>query len=248
MIDESTGGPEAAEATLALEQLWDLQQVDAQLARARAQQAALDDGSALREQLEAAQRDAAESAARLRECQAALRDQELRLETTEAKQKKIEGDLYGGRVSNPKELASLQEDLAALARARDQLEDRILALLDQLEHLKEEAGRSDAAYRTLEQRLSAHLAEYEVARSRLDAEIAALTSQRAERASVLEPRLLKKYEGIAAQESGIGIVAIQQGRCGGCHNAVPLDFVTRVRSGRVVTCERCHRILYVRAA
>jgi len=29
---------------------------------------------------------------------------------------------------------------------------------------------------------------------------------------------------------------------------VPLDFVTRVRDGRLVTCERCYRILYLETA
>jgi len=176
------------------------------------------------------------------------RPRRRRLESTEAKQKKIEGDLYGGRISNPKELASLQDDLAALARTRDPLEDRILALLDQVEGLKEEAAAADAAHRALDRRLAAHLAEYESARARLDAEIGELVSTRAARAAAVEPRLLKRYEGIAAQEGGIGIVAIQNGRCSGCHNTVPLNFVTLAREGRVVICERCRRILYPGAA
>lgn len=245
MMTEPAGQPDAGRV---LAELWTLQQVDSRLTTARAQRAALDDGSALRQEVDAARAAVLSSASRLRECQAALRDYELRLESTEAKQKKIEGDLYGGRVSNPKELTSLQDDLAALARTRDQLEDRILALLDQVETLKEEAASADAAHRALEQRLAAHVAEYEAARARLDIEIDALASQRTACASALEPRLLKKYEGIAAQEGGTGIVAIQGGRCSGCHNTVPLNFVTWTREGRVVTCERCHRILYLGAA
>lgn len=237
-----------ADALQALVDLWTLQQVDDRLAVARARRAALDDGSALRREGEAAKAAAAGAAARLRESQAALRDHELRLETTEAKQKKIEGDLYGGRVSNPKELTSLQDDLAALARTRDQLEDRILALLDQVEGLKEEAAAAEAAHRTLDHRLAAHMADYESARAGLDAEIGDLVSTRAGRAAAVEPRLLKKYEGIAAQEGGVGIVAIQDGRCSGCHNTVPLNFVTLAREGRVVICERCRRILYPGAA
>ena len=237
-----------ADALQALTGLWSLQQVDDRLAAARARRAALDDGSALRREVEAAQAVAAAAASRLRESQAALRDHELRLEGTEAKQKKIEGDLYGGRISNPKELASLQDDLAALARTRDQLEDRVLALLDQVEGLKEEAAAADAAHQALDRRLAAHLAHYESARAGLDAEIGDLVSTRAARAAAVESRLLKRYEGIAAQEGGVGIVAIQHGRCSGCHNTVPLNFVTLAREGRVVICERCRRILYPGAA
>ena len=242
MMTEPAGRPETGRA---LEQLWTLQQLDTGLASARARRATLDDGSALRQEVETIRAAAAAAASRLHECQAALRDHELQLESAEAKQKKIEGDLYGGRISNPKELANLQDDLAALARTRDHLEDRILVLLDQVEALKEEVASAEAAHRAVDQRLAVHMAQYEAARSELDAEIDGLASQRAASAVVVEPRLLKKYEGIAAQESGVGIVAIQNGRCGGCHNTVASNFVTQARDGRVITCERCHRILYV---
>jgi len=242
MMGEAAGEPRTVQA---LEGLWNLQRADSRLALARTKRAALDNGDALREEVEAARGVTEASAARLRQSQAALRDHELQLESTEAKQKKIEGDLYGGRVSNPKELASLQEDLASLARTRDHLEDRILALLDDVEAQKADAASADLAYRALERRLAAHLAEYAAARDRLDTEIEALVTERAGLASAVEPRLLKKYEGIAAQEGGVGIVAIQSEWCGGCRNTVPIDFVTRVREGRVVTCERCHRILYI---
>lgn len=243
-MSEETGG----EPGRALDHLWTLQQVDSKLATARLRRSSLDDGSALRAQVEAASGAAAKATAMLHESQAALKDHELKLASTEAKHKKFEGDLYGGRVSNPKELSSLQEELAALARVRDHLEDRILALLDQVEVAKEEAWSAEAMKTAVDERLGVHLAEYEAARRRLDAEIEGLVSERAARALYVEPRLLRRYEGIAAQEGGVAIVAIQHGLCGGCHNAVPLEFVTRVRDGQLVICERCRRILYLAAA
>jgi uncharacterized protein len=232
----------------ALERLWALQQVDSRLAAARSSRASLDDGSALRAEVETARGGAAAATARLHECQAAIKDHELQLAGTEAKQRKIEGDLYGGRVSNPKELASLQEELTMLARTRDHLEDRILALLDQMEVLREQASTAEAARTTLERRLAAHLAEYEAARGRLDGEVETLTAERSAAAARVDPRLLRRYEGIAAQEGGLGVVPIHNGLCGGCHNALPTDFVARVRGGQIVICERCRRILYFPAS
>jgi uncharacterized protein len=236
---------EASEGLAALAALWAVQQVDLQLAALRAERAALDDGTALREEAETARNAAKDAAARLHAAQATLRDQELQLATTEAKQKKAEGDLYGGRVSNPKELASLEEEIAGFARTRDPLQDSILALFDEVEGLKREAAEREAAAGGLEERLAAHLAAFERERGRIDAEIAARERERAGLAAAVEPRLLKKYEGIAAQEGGVGMVAIVGGFCGGCHNDVPARFVSRVRGGDVVTCERCHRILYL---
>lgn len=235
-------------AGAALDGLWAVQQVDARLLDARGRLAGLDDGTALRAETDAARAAAATAAARLHHAQATLRDHELQLQTAEAKQRKAHGDLYGGRISNPKELAGLEEESGALARARDHLEDQILSLLDQVESLKREDAAARASLGALEQRLAAHLAAFEVARSGIDAEIEMLLAQRAERAAAVEPRLLRKYDGIAAQESGIGMVAILGGFCGGCRNDVPSHFVSRIRNGQVVTCERCHRILYLHGA
>jgi len=241
----TSGGEPGGDGHAALASLWAVQQVDTQLAGARERRAALDDGTSLRAEREVAQAAAADAAVRLHHTQAALRDHELQLATTESKQKKAEADLYGGRISNPKELASIQEEIGSLARARDHLEDQILALLDRVEALTREADEARRASRALEERLAAHVVEFEQARDRLDAEIAALSAERALLAARLDPRLLKKYEGIAAQEGGVAMVAILGGFCGGCRNNVPPQFVSRVRDGQVVTCERCHRILYV---
>jgi uncharacterized protein len=228
-----------------LDRLWAVQQWDSRLADAKARRAALDDGAALRAELEAARATSAEVAARLRQAQATLRTEELHLEGTESKKRKAEEDLYGGRIGNPKELTSLQEEIAALARGRDQLEDHILTLLDQVEALRQEDAERKADVRALEQRLAAHQAEFATSRDRLDAEISTVAAERAALASVLEPRLLKKYESIAAQEGGVGMVAVLSGWCGGCRNNVPPHFLSRIREGQVVTCERCHRILYL---
>jgi predicted nucleic acid-binding Zn-ribbon protein len=218
------------------------------LAAVRARRAALDDGTALRAEVDAARRAAAEATARWHEVQAMLKDHELQLAGTEAKQRKIEGDLYGGRVSNPKELSSMQDELVMLGRTRDHLEDQILALLDRVEALKGDATAADAARTAIEQRLAVHLADYEAARVRLDAEIETLTAERAECASRVEARLLRRYMGIAAQEGGVGIVPILNGLCGGCHNTLPTEFVARVRDGHLIICERCRRILYLDSA
>ncbi len=251
MTDERAAGvpfpageetPESGPAALA--DLWALQQLDDRLAGARARRAALDDGSRLRAEVEAARAAAADAAARLGRAQATLRDRELHLASTEAKQKKAEGDLYGGRITNPKELASLQDEVASLARARDRLEDEILRLLEEVDALAAGSARAEAALRALADRLSVHVAAFEAARDRLDGEIAALAAERAARASRLAPRLLRKYEGIATQERGVAVAAIRGGFCGACGNTVPPQFISRVRAGEVVTCERCRRILF----
>jgi uncharacterized protein len=245
---EASESPETRDPLEALAAVWAVQQVDLRIAALRGERGALDDGTALRDEVRGAHAAAEDAAAQLHAAQATLRDRELQLATTETKKKKAEGDLYGGRISNPKELASLEEEIRGFAQVRDQLEDRILGLFDEVETLKRDSAERQTIARALHERLAAHIAAYERERDRLDREVASASNERARLASAVEARLLKKYEGIAAQEGGVGIVAITGGFCGGCHNDVPARFVSRVRSGDVVTCERCHRILYLDGA
>src|SRR5207247_52997 len=80
--------------------------------------AALDDGTALRGRVQ--QAHAVEETARgdLQAGQSRLRDLELELQSTVGKATKVEGDLYSGRISNPKELRAMQEDVDTLGGQR----------------------------------------------------------------------------------------------------------------------------------
>jgi hypothetical protein len=71
--------PVTGEGRQGLERLWALQQVDSRLAAARAGRAALDDGAGLRAEVEEARGSAVDSALRLHEAQAAIKDHELQL-------------------------------------------------------------------------------------------------------------------------------------------------------------------------
>jgi len=45
----------------------------------------------------------------------------------------VEEELYSGRIRNPKELASLQQEIEGLKAKRNQLEDKALEIMDQVE-------------------------------------------------------------------------------------------------------------------
>ena len=55
-----------------------------------------------------------------------LRTREMEANSIDLKIKEIEGRLYSGRVSNPKELQDLQRDVASLKKHLSALEDQIL--------------------------------------------------------------------------------------------------------------------------
>src|SRR4030095_231563 len=87
-----------------------------------------------------AQRAAELQAARdeLHQMEAQQRDLELQAETHRSKIATDEGKLYGGRVSNPQELPSLQEEVGQDRRQLSSIEDRILELFDHIDERTKE--------------------------------------------------------------------------------------------------------------
>ena len=77
-----------------------------------------------------------------------------------------EEELYSGRIKNPKELASLQQDMVMLKGRRGELEDGVLEIMEQVEAatsniatLGGELETLEAEWRRRQQELMAELAE-----------------------------------------------------------------------------------------
>src|SRR3989441_10915760 len=186
-----------------IRKLYELQLVDTQIARLETALAALDDGTAMRAQVEQA-RSAEETArAELQARESRLRDLELELQSTVGKATKVEQDLYSGRISNPKELRAMQEDVEALGRQRQRIEDEMLGLMEEVERQLEQIRGLEAARQARERELDEHLEEYTTRQRALTAELEAGGRQREARAAGGEPEFLRRVEWGRGGEGGM---------------------------------------------
>lgn len=228
------------------ERLYRLQQADSRLQRLEAELAGLDDGTAARAEAEQARGDERTARDDLHARQSRLRDMELELQSLVEKSHKVEQELYGGRVSNPKELTALQEDLASLKRHRGRLEDEMLALMEEIEtlmkavhDLEERREHSDAA-------LASRLQELRQKNDTLLIELETLRAQREQQGREVDEDLLRKYERLRERKAGIAVSAVIEGVCDACHFEIPSGRVDKVKEGPdLYTCDQCGRILYV---
>jgi uncharacterized protein len=164
----------------------------------------------------------------------------------EAKIAKEEQRLFGGAVSNPKELGALQAEVAMLKRKKSEIEDRLLEVMVQkedatatLERLKGERADAASTAENLTKRV-------EQLTSEIDREIEDHSAKRAAATQPIPPELLKLYETLREQKNGIGAAALEAGTCQGCHTKLPNKEVERIRSeGGLQRCENCRRILVV---
>ncbi len=156
----------------------------------------------------------------------------------------IEKDLYSGRIRIPKELSSLQQEIASIKARRSQLEDRVLAIMEQIE-----AGRSSVT------RLSGEFQQVETAwktrQDELNRKIhdeKQLLDQAEQKKGALLPVIaadsLQIYQSVK-QRKGYAVASVEQGVCRGCRISLPASELQAARGGKLVQCGSCGRILYL---
>lgn len=158
-----------------------------------------------------------------------------------AKMAEVKGLLYSGTVSAIRELQAMEAEVGALTRRRTVLEDDLFEAMEEREPLDARISALDAERRRLDaegSRLHAVVAEVRVA---IDGELEVELEGRARAAAGLPPELASLYEQLRARSDGVGAARLVNGRCGGCHLALPATEVDRLRRLPPDTLERCEQ-------
>lgn len=164
----------------------------------------------------------------------------------ESKVSELDAKLYSGAVTVPRELQAMQTEGDAMRQRRASLEDEVLEAMGARETLDEQLGELESRREVLDRegvRLRAAVAEGQAGVDRdLEAELAA----RQEAAAVIPPDVIALYEQMRARLGGVAAAPLVNGRCGGCHLALPATELDRLRkepADTLVRCEQCERIL-----
>lgn len=177
--------------------------------------------------------------------QARLEDE---VEMVRRKAQTEEARAISGRVTSPKELTSIQEEVASLQRRQGALEDDLLERMERRETL-------DAELAELSNRREAVTADQaEVTKERdatladIDRELEVQRSARELLEHKVSAELLKLYEQIRARQGGVGAGALVGNTCQGCRTTLSRVDVSALRAlppERIKRCEHCRRILVV---
>jgi len=193
-----------------------------------------------------------------------LGDQQVEAETEQSdlarELKKAEGDvdqvraraerdqkrLDAGQVSSPKELESLQHEIATLGNRQGDLEEVVLEIMERLESSQSRSSELAAQQEAARARVSALTASRDTTTGEIDAETENLQAQRATQAGSLAEDLVALYEKIREQQGGVGAAELRQRRCGGCRlelNNVEINELRDADPDEVMRCDECRRIL-----
>lgn len=156
----------------------------------------------------------------------------------------IEGDLYSGRIRNPKELTNLQQELTGFKAKRNQLEEKALEIMSQAELTQEIATGTGNELKTLETEWQSQQQQLAIELEQLKTALLGLKDRRQLTAAEIEPQAIEIYQEIKRQK-GTAVAKVEQGICRACRIQLPVTELQSTRSGGLVRCSSCRRILFL---
>ena len=239
MSSESVG-------TFNVRRLFDLQELDGEIATCEKAldetRARLADDSALVE----ARRLLAQIGEDLKMPAAARREAELAVQGFEEKLATIDQKLYGGAITNPRELEAYGDERGLVQKQRGAVEDKLLTLMVEVEDLESARVSAQDSLERLEREREAELVDLTETENRLQGELEELRRDREGVAPRIPPAALSVYEGLRQSLNGYAVAKVERAMCQGCRLTLSTLELQRSRSSQgIVRCSSCRRILYV---
>ncbi|MGD8404045.1 MAG: C4-type zinc ribbon domain-containing protein [Anaerolineales bacterium] len=197
------------------------------------------------QEMRQAKKRVTETKATLQLAQHSLKQAEAEVDKQKIKIEQSESNLYSGNVKNPKELQDLQNEVAALKRHLETLEDR------QLEAMLEEESAEQTHQATIKkmERVKARLADQNQTltneQSDLNKDLERLDAERGAALSPLDANLLTVYDQLRKDKRGLAIAAVNDGACAACGTTLtPAQLQSARSTGQITNCPTCGRVLY----
>ncbi|MFG6191319.1 zinc ribbon domain-containing protein [Nonomuraea sp. JJY05] len=153
--------------------------------------------------------------------------------------------LDSGAVTSPRDLSSLQSEIASLHKRQGDLEEVVLEIMER----KEAADTKVTDLITQRDELAAALSTAEARRDEalqgIDKEASEVQGRRSGVSGEIPADLLALYEKLKDQY-GVGAAMLRGGRCQGCKVALSIAEMNRIKAAphdEVLRCEECRRIL-----
>jgi len=182
--------------------------------------------------------------ARLTSARGNQRQLEYDVDDTTAKVRDLNNRLYSGSVHNPKELLSLQQEIAGIRKHLSEKEEALLDAMGALEAMEADAAAVRARVTQLREEWERQKEGLNAERSSIESALARLLEVRQTARLELGDEVTRLYDQRVQAKGGAGVQG-EQGRCKGCNLTVPTGLWQKARAGEMVQCASCGRILTV---
>jgi predicted nucleic acid-binding Zn-ribbon protein len=225
-------------------QLYDLEELDSAIERTVQLLEQKTAQLGVRDELDAARDRLTEARQQLEGLKRRHREAEAEVDDLLSKIAAAEEQLYGGKITNPKELSSLQHEVTALKAHSDQMETDTLVIIDQVEEAEQAAAVAAAEYDRLDEAWQFQQKQLAEEIAQLNVDLEGFHQQRHQAAAQIESGAIALYEKVRQQKKP-AVARVEQGICQVCRMSLSASGLQRARSGQPVQCGTCGRILYI---
>jgi predicted nucleic acid-binding Zn-ribbon protein len=179
---------------------------------------------------------------------AALKKQQRAEEDLHSHRIKIEqseSTLYGGKISNPKELQDLQNEVASLKRYLSTLEDRVLDAMLEVEEITDQHQKAMQALENIHTQEGKRNEALLIDRSKLLIVIERLNVERNVFVGSIPADELDRYNQLRRSRRGVAVAQVIDHTCAACGSTLSASLLQNASSlNQIAFCDTCGRILY----
>ena len=184
--------------------------------------------------------------ARIGELEARLESARLESESAALSERlaRLEERLYGGSITNVRELTAIETEHAAAKRELAQVEESSEPAQMAAEEARQLNEQRQSELSEAEQKWSESESELKSKRRQLGRLCLKMDAERKVSTSGIPSEDLSLYNSLLIRKGGVAVVRVERGVCQGCRVRLPLRELARIRaSGNLVSCSSCGRIL-----
>lgn len=227
-------------------QLYQLQEIDSQIDAAQRRLKEIADVLVETEAYKVAKLNLQNAEKTLKGANSILMNLDLDEKGLQQKIAKHEARLYGGKLVNPKEASSLQDEIASTKRWLAKREEDLLEAMIVVEG-------AEADYKDNQQKFDSVKAQWETEQSKLlseqdtlKAKIGSFSEKRAWQSKAIDAADLAVYEALRRKKGGVAVTGVVDDTCQSCGVMLVYRLVKEAEDDTKLSyCESCGRIIYV---
>lgn len=196
----------------------------------------------------------ADAASRLEKAKTRLREIEVEKKNLEleAQSKRTTIDRYRNQqlqTRKNEEYTALSHEIQNAEKAIQQIEDRELELMEEVERLKPDIEKAETEHKSEKTRIDQAISVLGDKKVNLEKQIAELEGSRQSLVDGIDEDLVDTYNRLFKSKNGAAIVALEENDvCTGCHMKVTTQTSVQVKGDNaLVNCPNCGRLLFIPA-